>query len=160
LRQALVFKVVLHNPQIPPNTGNLIRLCANAGFELHLIEPLGFSLDEKAVRRAGLDYREAARVKVHRNIDECLEFVASNGENVYAGSTKGSTSYAEVAYKPGDVILMGSETHGLPAEIRESDAITDVIKIPMQENSRSLNLSNATAIIVFEAWRQNAFKQI
>jgi len=152
-----VFKVVLHNPQIPPNTGNLIRLCANTGFELHLVEPLGFSLDEKAVRRAGLDYREAARVKVHADINACLEVVASNGENVYAGSTKGAVSYADVAYQPGDVILMGSETQGLPDDIRQSDSITQVIKIPMQENSRSLNLSNATAIIAFEAWRQNGF---
>lgn len=152
-----MFKVVLHNPQIPPNTGNLIRLCANTGFELHLVEPLGFSLDEKAVRRAGLDYREAARVKVHADINACLEVVASNGENVYAGSTKGAVSYADVAYQPGDVILMGSETQGLPDDIRQSDSITQVIKIPMQENSRSLNLSNATAIIAFEAWRQNGF---
>ena len=152
-----MFKVVLHNPQIPPNTGNLIRLCANTGFELHLVEPLGFSLDEKSVRRAGLDYREAARVQVHNNIADCLSVVANNGEKVYACSTKGTMSYAAPAYKPGDVLLMGSETEGLPEELMQSDAVDCVIRIPMQKNSRSLNLSNATAIIAFEAWRQNGF---
>ena len=152
-----MFKIVLHNPQIPPNTGNLIRLCANTGFELHLVEPLGFSLDEKSVRRAGLDYREAARVQVHKNISDCLSIVASNGEMVYACSTKGTMSYADPTYKPGDVLLMGSETEGLPAELMQGDAVDHIIRIPMQADSRSLNLSNAAAIIAFEAWRQNDF---
>ena len=152
-----MFKVVLHTPQIPPNTGNLIRLCANTGFELHLVEPLGFSLDEKAVRRAGLDYREAARVQVHKNIADCLSVVVSSGKKVYACSTKGTMSYAEPAYKPGDVLLMGSETEGLPAELMQSDSVDYIIRIPMQAGSRSLNLSNAAAIIAFEAWRQNDF---
>ncbi|MEE9336185.1 MAG: tRNA (cytidine(34)-2'-O)-methyltransferase [Granulosicoccaceae bacterium] len=152
-----MFKVVLHNPQIPPNTGNLIRLCANTGFELHLVEPLGFSLDEKSVRRAGLDYREAARVQVHKNIHDCLSAVAGNGEKVYACSTKGTMSYADPTYKPGDVLLMGSETEGLPAGLMQSDVVDHIIRIPMQAGSRSLNLSNAAAIIAFEAWRQNDF---
>ena len=152
-----MFKVVLYNPQIPPNTGNLIRLCANTGFELHLVEPLGFSLDEKSVRRAGLDYREAARVQVHKNIADCLSVVASGGEKVYACSTKGTMSYADPNYQPGDVLLMGSETEGLPEALMRSDAVDCVVRIPMQANSRSLNLSNAAAIIAFEAWRQNGF---
>ncbi len=153
----IVFKVVLHNPQIPPNTGNLIRLCANTGFELHLVEPLGFSLDEKSVRRAGLDYREAARVQVHKNIADCLALTATNDEKVYACSTKGTMSYAEANYKPGDVLLMGSETEGLPLELMQSNAVDHIIRIPMQAHSRSLNMSNAAAIIAFEAWRQNDF---
>lgn len=152
-----MFKVVLHHPQIPPNTGNLIRLCANTGFELHLVKPLGFSLDEKSVRRAGLDYREAAHVQVHDTIDACLQSVIQNGANVYACSTKGKVSYATPRYEPGDVLLLGSETAGLPDEVMQRDEIHSVITIPMKANSRSLNLSNAAAIIAFEAWRQNDF---
>ncbi len=152
-----MFKVVLHNPQIPPNTGNLIRLCANTGFELHLVKPLGFSLDEKAVRRAGLDYREAAHVKVHDNIEDCLLSVMQNGARVYACSTKGTVSYDAPSYEPGDVLMLGSETAGLPQDVLSRDEIQSVIRIPMRANSRSLNLSNAAAIIAFEAWRQNGF---
>lgn len=154
-----MFKVVLHNPQIPPNTGNLIRLCANTGFELHLIKPLGFSLDEKAVRRAGLDYREAASVKVHDTIDDCFLSVAQSGARVYACSTKGTVSHDTPNYKPGDVLMLGSETAGLPQDVLNRDEIESVIRIPMRANSRSLNLSNAAAIIAFEAWRQNGFAE-
>ncbi len=152
-----VFKIVLHNPQIPPNTGNLIRLCANTGFELHLIEPLGFSLDEKSVRRAGLDYQEAARVQVHKTFEDCLQQVSREQTRVFACSTKGTMSYVEPNYRPGDILLLGSETSGLPNEILDSEIVTSVIKIPMQASSRSLNLSNSAAIIAFEAWRQNDF---
>jgi tRNA (cytidine/uridine-2'-O-)-methyltransferase len=147
--------IALYEPEIPPNTGNIMRLCANGGFQLHLIHPLGFTLDNKRMRRAGLDYAEFANVKQHDNYAEFEACVA--GQRIFACSTKGEKSYAQVKYQAGDVLLMGPETRGLPAEIRQALPAEQVINIPMQANSRSLNLSNATAIIAYEAWRQLDF---
>lgn len=147
--------IALYEPEIPPNTGNIIRLCANGGFQLHLIHPLGFALDDKRMRRAGLDYAEFAHVQQHANYDAFTASVA--GQRIFACSTKGEKNYTEVQYQAGDVLLMGPETRGLPVDIREALPAEQVIRIPMQANSRSLNLSNATAIIAYEAWRQLGF---
>ncbi|MCE8018749.1 tRNA (uridine(34)/cytosine(34)/5-carboxymethylaminomethyluridine(34)-2'-O)-methyltransferase TrmL [Halomonas sp. MCCC 1A11036] len=147
--------VVLFEPEIPPNTGNLIRLCANSGFRLHLIEPLGFVLDDKRLRRAGLDYHEWAAVRVHR---DWLAFVeAVKPERVFAVSTRGRTGYHEPSYCPGDVLLFGPETRGLPQAMLDALPPEQCLRIPMLPDSRSLNLSNACAILVFEAWRQLGF---
>ena len=148
--------VVLFEPEIPPNTGNIIRLCANTGFQLHLIEPLGFELDDKKLRRAGLDYHEFARVKLHKNWQAFLDSVEHR--RVYAITTKGTVGYADVNFEPGDVILMGPETRGLPSSILTSLPADQTVKIPMHADSRSLNLSNATAVVVYEAWRQQGFQ--
>ncbi|WP_206483107.1 tRNA (uridine(34)/cytosine(34)/5-carboxymethylaminomethyluridine(34)-2'-O)-methyltransferase TrmL [Thalassotalea sp. G2M2-11] len=147
--------VVLFQPQIPPNTGNIIRLCANTGFRLHLIEPLGFDLDDKKLRRAGLDYHEFAAIKRHSNYQAFLE--AEQPKRVLAITTKASNYYGDVSFAEGDYILMGSETAGLPDEVRQQIPQQDKIRIPMLEGSRSMNLSNATAVIIFEAWRQLGF---
>ncbi len=149
-------QIVLFEPQIPPNTGNLIRLCANTGADLHLVEPLGFSLDEKALRRAGLDYHETARVQVHVSLSACLEALdlARTGGRVFAVTTKGAVPYHETAYRSGDVLLFGPETRGLPDEVLSAPGITARIRIPMREGSRSLNLSNAVAILTYEVLRQ------
>ena len=145
--------IVLYEPEIPPNTGNIIRLAANTGMSLHLIEPLGFELDEKRMRRAGLDYREFASVDVHPDLDSCL---ANIGEvRVFPISTKGSVAYTDVSYQPADALLFGPETRGLPAAVR--DRFDTCVHIPMQADSRSLNLSNSVAVIVYEAWRQLGF---
>ncbi|MCG6656629.1 tRNA (uridine(34)/cytosine(34)/5-carboxymethylaminomethyluridine(34)-2'-O)-methyltransferase TrmL [Halomonas campisalis] len=144
--------VVLYQPEIPPNTGNLIRLCANTGFHLHLIEPLGFALDDKRLRRAGLDYHEWAAVKVHRDWPAFLEAVRP--ARVFAVSTRGRTGYHEPAYREGDVLLFGPETRGLPQALLDALPEAQRLRIPMLPESRSLNLSNACAVIVFEAWRQ------
>lgn len=150
-----MFHIVLYQPEIPPNTGNIIRLCANAGMALHLIEPMGFALDEKKVRRAGLDYRDMTNVTIHSDLENCLEQIKPN--KVYACTTKGSSCYADAAYVPGDALLFGPETRGLPEDLIFSMPEEQRIKIPMQPGSRSLNLSNAVAIISHEAWRQNGF---
>lgn len=147
--------IALYEPEIPPNTGNIMRLCANGGFQLHLIHPLGFVLDDKRMRRAGLDYREFAHVKQHENYATFLEAV--KGQRIFACSTKGTQNYAEVSYQENDVLLMGPETRGLPKNVLDSMPVEQCIRIPMQANSRSLNLSNATAIITYEAWRQLNF---
>lgn len=147
--------VVLYQPEIPPNTGNIIRLCANTGTQLHLIKPLGFVLDDKRLRRAGLDYHEWARVKLHESFETFLEDVGPN--RCYAVSTKGAVGYHTVSYEAGDAIVMGPETRGLPESIRQHAQVSACIRIPMVEDSRSLNLSNATAILVYEAWRQMGF---
>lgn len=147
--------VVLYQPEIPPNTGNLIRLCANTGFRLHLIEPLGFVLDDRRLRRAGLDYHEWARVRVHRDWPAFLEAVAP--ERVFAVSTRGRTGYHEPTYREGDVLLFGPETRGLPQAMLDALPEAQRLRIPMQPGSRSLNLSNACAVLVFEAWRQLGF---
>ena len=139
--------VVLYQPEIPPNTGNLIRLCANTGFRLHLIEPLGFVLDDKRLRRAGLDYHEWAAVRVHPDWAAYLEAAAP--VRVFAVSTRGRTGYHEPTYGEGDALVFGPETRGLPKAQR--------LRIPMREESRSLNLSNACAVLVYEAWRQLGF---
>ena len=147
--------VVLFEPEIPPNTGNLIRLCANTGFRLHLIEPLGFVLDDKRLRRAGLDYHEWAAVRVHRHWAAFLEAVAP--QRVFAVSTRGRSGYHEPRYAPGDALVFGPETRGLPQAMLDALPEAQRLRIPMLAESRSLNLSNACAIVVFEAWRQLDF---
>jgi len=151
-----MFHIVLFEPEIPPNTGNIMRLCANMGSALHLIHPLGFQLDEKKLRRAGLDYRDFADVVTHDNYAEFLQTVAP--KRVFACTTKGKTVYTEAHYNPGDALLFGPESRGLPASIRDDLPASQLVRIPMRENSRSLNLSNAVAIIAYEAWRQNNFR--
>ncbi|MBE0489332.1 MAG: tRNA (uridine(34)/cytosine(34)/5-carboxymethylaminomethyluridine(34)-2'-O)-methyltransferase TrmL [Halomonas sp.] len=147
--------VVLYQPEIPPNTGNLIRLCANTGFRLHLIEPLGFVLDDRRLRRAGLDYHEWAAVGVHRDWKAYLE--AAVPERVFAVSTRGRAGYHEPSYRQGDALVFGPETRGLPQAMLDALPETQRLRIPMREESRSLNLSNACAVLVFEAWRQLGF---
>jgi tRNA (cytidine/uridine-2'-O-)-methyltransferase len=150
--------VVLFEPEIPPNTGNIIRLCANTGFELHLIKPLGFPLEDAKLKRAGLDYHEFARMHIHENYSACLEFLEKmEAGRIFACSTKGQKIYSEINFQKGDVLLFGPETRGLPPEIRESLPQEQVIKIPMRPDSRSLNLSNSVAVIVYESWRQLGF---
>jgi len=147
--------VVLYQPEIPPNTGNLIRLCANTGFRLHLIEPLGFVLDDRRLRRAGLDYHEWAAVRVHRDWDAFLAAVAP--VRVFAVSTRGRTGYHEPTYRPGDALVFGPETRGLPQALLDDLPPAQRLRIPMLAESRSLNLSNAGAVLVYEAWRQLDF---
>ena len=150
-----MFHIALYQPEIPPNTGNLIRLCANTGFSLHLIHPLGFQLDEKKLRRAGLDYREFSSVLEHKNYPAFLSSLPDS--RVFACTTKGSRNYTKVKYKPGDALLFGPESRGLPDDILHAAECHQRIRIPMQADSRSINLANAVAIIAFEAWRQNGF---
>ena len=152
-----MFHVVLVEPEIPPNTGNVIRLCANTGAQLHLIEPLGFPLDDAKMRRAGLDYHDYATMKVHR---DWAAFVASEkppAERMFALTTHGSTPFAGRAFQPGDFFIFGSETRGLDPALRESFPATQRIRLPMRPDNRSLNLSNTVAVVVYEAWRQNGF---
>jgi tRNA (cytidine/uridine-2'-O-)-methyltransferase len=148
--------VVLFQPQIPPNTGNIIRLCANTGFRLHLIEPFGFDLDDKKLRRAGLDYHEFAAIKRHKNYEAFIE--NEQPARVLAITTKTTNYYGNVSFEQGDYLLFGSETSGLPEEVRVQIPDEDKIRIPMLKDSRSMNLSNATAVIIFEAWRQMGFE--
>jgi tRNA (cytidine/uridine-2'-O-)-methyltransferase len=152
-----VFHVVLYEPEIPPNTGNIIRLCANTGTELHLIHPLGFAPTDKQVKRAGLDYHEWTRVNHHQNYTAFLGQVKP--KRLFACSTKGRKEYNSVDYQPDDIFLFGPETRGLPATILDTILDENIIRIPMLPQSRSLNLSNAVAVIVYEAWRQMGFKQ-
>ena len=152
-----MFHVVLVEPEIPPNTGNIIRLCANTGAQLHLIEPLGFPLEDARMRRAGLDYHEYATMKVHRNWQAYLEAEQPDPARMFALTTHGSTPFAGLAFQPGDIFVFGSETKGLEPALRESFPISQRIRLPMRPNNRSLNLSNAVAVVVFEAWRQNGF---
>ena len=147
--------VVLYEPEIPPNTGNVIRLCANTGAHLHLIKPLGFELDDKKLRRAGLDYREWAEVQLHDNLDAYL--LACKPTRLFAFSTKGENRFTDVQYGEGDALLFGPESRGLPAELLQGLAREQVLRLPMREQSRSLNLSNTVAIAVFEVWRQSGF---
>lgn len=153
--------LVLFEPEIPPNTGNLIRLCANTGIGLHLIEPLGFSLETKALRRAGLDYHETAQINVHPNLDTCFEVLGvvegHTDRRVFAVTTKGSVIHDQPTYQMGDILLFGPETRGLPDSVLEDSRIFQKIRIPMMPDSRSLNLSNAAAIISYEALRQLNF---
>ena len=148
--------VVLFQPQIPPNTGNIIRLCANTGFRLHLIEPFGFDLDDKKLRRAGLDYHEFAAIKRHKNYEAFIE--NEQPKRVLAITTKTTNYYGDVSFQQGDYLLFGSETSGLPEAVRQQIPEKDKIRIPMLKDSRSMNLSNATAVIIFEAWRQMGFE--
>lgn len=147
--------VVLFQPEIPPNTGNVIRLCANSGAALHLVRPLGFELDDKRLRRAGLDYHEFATLTVH---DDLADFIATaQPRRVFALSTRGSVRYDTIEYADGDALVFGSETRGLPADLLETFDPAQRACLPMQPNNRSLNLSNAVAIVVYEAWRQLGF---
>ncbi len=150
-----MFHIVLFQPEIPPNTGNIIRLCANSGAALHLIQPLGFTLDDKRLRRAGLDYHEFASVQQHVSLDHFIEQCQPN--RLFAFSTKGQHGYSETRYQSGDALLFGPESRGLPGEILSQLPAENILKIPMLNNSRSLNLSNTVAIALFEAWRQNGF---
>ena len=147
--------VVLFQPEIPPNTGNVIRLCANTGADLHLVRPLGFDLDDKKLRRAGLDYREYARIQVHEHLDAFISAAAPR--RLFAVSTRGTVRYDRVAYADDDALLFGPETRGLPQAIIDARPPRERLRLPMQPGNRSLNLSNAVAVIVFEAWRQRGF---
>ncbi|MFQ5598438.1 MAG: tRNA (uridine(34)/cytosine(34)/5-carboxymethylaminomethyluridine(34)-2'-O)-methyltransferase TrmL [Nitrospiria bacterium] len=150
-----MFRIVLFQPKIPPNTGNIIRLCANSGAELHLIEPLGFTLDDKRLRRAGLDYREFAAVKVHASLKAFL--FSAKPPRLFACSKFGRRAYSDVDFQCGDALLFGSETDGLPRTLRNDMLESQLLRIPMLPDNRSLNLSNAVAVILYEAWRQNRF---
>jgi len=150
-----MLNIVLYEPEIPPNTGNIIRLCANTGFALHLIEPLGFAWDDKRLRRAGLDYHEFAHIKRHH------DYAAFLGQEepgrLFALTTKGMPAHSEVEYQAGDYLLFGPETRGLPPFILDNLPMAQKIRIPMQPGSRSMNLSNAVSVVVYEAWRQLGF---
>jgi tRNA (cytidine/uridine-2'-O-)-methyltransferase len=150
-----MFNVILYQPEIPPNTGNVIRLCANTGTQLHLIRPLGFGLDDKQLRRAGLDYHEYADVRVHDDLAACLQTLS--GLRLFAFTTKGARAYHEVRYQAGDALLFGPESRGLPADILGSLTPEQRLHLPMLPHNRSLNLSNTVAVAVFEAWRQCGF---
>ncbi len=152
-----MFHVVLVQPEIPPNTGNVIRLCANTGAQLHLVEPLGFPLDDARMRRAGLDYHEYAQMKVHRDWDAFVASEHPEASRMFALTTHGSTPFATVAFRPGDVFVFGSETKGLDPALREAFPSPQRIRLPMRPGNRSLNLSNTVAVVVYEAWRQNGF---
>jgi tRNA (cytidine/uridine-2'-O-)-methyltransferase len=150
-----MLKIVLLEPEIPPNTGNIIRLCANTGCSLHLIEPLGFDLDDKKLRRAGLDYREFADLELYPDVES---FLRQHGDaRTLAATTKGGTPYHRISYQEGDAILFGPETRGLPQTLLNSLGATRTLRIPMKPHSRSLNLSNAAALVVYEALRQLDF---
>jgi len=150
-----MFHVALYEPEIPPNTGNVIRLCANSGARLHLVKPLGFQITNRALIRAGLDYRDLANVELHANWDACRAAIA--GSRILAVSTRGKVRYDEICYAAGDVLLFGSETRGLPQAILESLPKSNCIHLPMRPSSRSLNLSNSVAIVLYEAWRQQGY---
>jgi tRNA (cytidine/uridine-2'-O-)-methyltransferase len=150
-----MFHIVLFQPEIPPNTGNIIRLCANTGAHLHLIKPLGFLFEDKRLRRAGLDYHEFAAVRLHEDYGAFLEAVAP--ARVFALTTRGGVGYSEPEFRPGDALLFGPETRGLPDAILDGLPVAQRLRIPMQPESRSLNLSNSVALVLYEAWRQNGF---
>ena len=150
-----MFHVILHQPEIPPNTGNVIRLCANTGARLHLVRPLGFELEDRQLRRAGLDYHEYARLQVHDSLDAALRVIAP--PRLFALSTRNSVRYDAPCYQQDDAFLFGSETRGLPDTVLDGIAPEFRLKLPMQPGNRSLNLSNAVAVVVFEAWRQCGF---
>lgn len=153
-----MFHVVLVHPEIPPNTGNIIRLCANTGCTLHLIRPLGFEVDDKHLIRAGLDYHEFTTMKVYDNWEDFLAQETPDMSRMFAMTTKGSSIFSGMNFEAGDWLVFGSEGHGLPNELRESFPITQRIRLPMMPDNRSLNLSNAVAVTVFEAWRQHGYK--
>jgi tRNA (cytidine/uridine-2'-O-)-methyltransferase len=160
-----MFHVILFQPEIPPNTGNIIRLCANSGCQLHLIEPLGYELDDKRLRRAGLDYHEYAPLKRHADLATCLDSLGLHlgaplepaAPRLFAFTTKGSQPYHQVRYRPGDAFLFGPESRGLPADIRDAVPLEQRLRLPMRAGNRSLNLSNTVAVAVYEAWRQHDF---
>ena len=148
--------VILYRPEIPPNTGNVIRLCANTGAALHLIRPLGFELDDARLRRAGLDYHEYAALAVHDSLDACLDAIGH--PRVFAFSTRGRVAHVDAAFQRGDALLFGCETAGLPGEVLDAIPAPQRLRLPMRPDSRSLNLSNTVAIAVYEAWRQFGFE--
>ncbi|MDR0701825.1 MAG: tRNA (cytidine(34)-2'-O)-methyltransferase [Azoarcus sp.] len=152
-----MFDVILHEPEIPPNTGNIIRLTANSGARLHLVEPLGFDLSDRQLRRAGLDYHDLAHLTVHRDWSACRTHFA--GRRMFALSTRGGVRYDRIAYASGDVLLFGPETRGLPTAILEALPPSQRLCIPMRPGNRSINLSNAVALVVYEGWRQNDFRE-
>lgn len=150
-----MFNIALYEPEIPPNTGNIIRLCANTGCQLHLIHPLGFELDDARLKRAGLDYQEYAEVRQHNDFSSFMSEV--NPRRVFGLSTRGKKGFFDMEYQAGDTFLFGPETRGLPASVREQLGQQQVLRMPMLPDSRSLNLSNTAAIVVYEAWRQHGF---
>jgi tRNA (cytidine/uridine-2'-O-)-methyltransferase len=152
-----MFHIVLVQPEIPPNTGNVIRLAANTGCTLHLIEPLGFSMEDRLMRRAGLDYHEYAQVRRHAGWDEFVQSMRPDPTRMFAMTTRGERFVHEIAFHPGDWLVFGSETSGLAPQLRETFPPAQRLKLPMRPGQRSLNLSNAVAVTVFEAWRQNGF---
>jgi tRNA (cytidine/uridine-2'-O-)-methyltransferase len=152
-----MFHIVLVHPEIPPNTGNVIRLCANTGNTLHLVEPLGFSMEDKLLKRAGLDYHEYAEVRRHASWAALLGTESPDPLRMFAFTTRGSQSVFETRFQPGDWLVFGAETQGLPAALREGFAPAQRLRLPMRAGQRSLNLSNAVAVATFEAWRQNGF---
>ena len=147
-----MFKIILFEPEIPPNTGNIIRLSANTGFDLHLVKPLGFLVDDKSLKRAGMDYMKRTHFKVWESLDECLNNISVS--SIYSVTTKGKTCYTDIDFKKGDTFIFGPESRGLTTEIREK---YEPIYMPMQSEGRSLNLANAVAIITYEGWRQLGF---
>jgi len=150
-----MFEIVLYQPEIPPNTGNIIRLAANTGCRLHLVKPLGFDLSDSQLKRAGLDYHEYASLQVHEDWAACRAQLA--GQRIFAFTTKAARVHADVAFRAGDVLLFGPETRGLPAEVLAEFEAGQRLRLPMRPQNRSLNLSNAVAVAVYEAWRQNGF---
>jgi tRNA (cytidine/uridine-2'-O-)-methyltransferase len=150
-----MFHVILRCPEIPPNTGNVIRLCANTGCTLHLVRPLGFDLSEKSVQRAGMDYAEVAEVRVHDSLDDCLGKLGN--ARLFAIETGSPTIYAQARFQPGDALLFGSESKGLPAQVLARIGPERTLSIPMRPGNRSLNLNNSVALVVYEAWRQQQF---
>jgi len=150
-----MFDVVLHRPEIPPNTGNVIRLCANTGARLHLVAPLGFDLDDRQLRRAGLDYHEYATLRVHASLDAALDAIAPS--RLFALSTRNAVRFDTPRFAAGDAFLFGSETRGLPDAVLDAIPGEHRLRLPMRPGNRSLNLSNAVAVVVFEAWRQAGF---
>ena len=152
-----MFHVILHRPEIPPNTGNVIRLCANTGCTLHLVRPLGFTLEDRQLQRAGMDYAEVAEVRVHDSLDECLGTLGA--ARVFAMETGSPSNYTQARYQPGDALLFGSESKGLPAQVLARIGPQRTLSIPMRPGNRSLNLNNAVALVVYEAWRQQQFAQ-
>lgn len=148
--------VVLFEPEIPPNTGNIIRLCANTGCQLHLVEPLGFTMDDKRLRRAGLDYQEWSSARIHSNWESCLS--ALQDSRIFAYTTKGHTRYSDIQYQHNDALIFGPETRGLPEHILEQCPVKQRLRIPMRPDNRSMNLSNTVAVGIYEAWRQLDFE--
>jgi tRNA (cytidine/uridine-2'-O-)-methyltransferase len=155
-----MFQIVLVEPEIPPNTGNVIRLAANTGCSLHLVEPLGFSMDDRQLRRAGLDYHEYATVRRHGGWAEFLQHCQPPSDRLFTLTTRGTRSPYSVAFQPGDWLVFGSETKGISDAVRASFAPAQCLRLPMLPGQRSLNLSNAVAVTVFEAWRQNCFSTV